>query len=110
MEPKNEIPGSEVPQLACELTGSELQKRKQTVIASLKEQMLEKKELDNGYAFKFTGSDKMVDDLAEFIKTERGCCNFFTFTLTVKGDKSETWLALTGPVGAKEFIVSELAM
>jgi len=72
--------------------------------------MLEKRELPNGYAFKFAGTDQMVDELMEFIKTERECCPFFTFNLSISGDKSEVWLELTGVEGAKEFITAELKL
>lgn len=96
--------------LSCKLTTPELQKRKETVLASLKAQMTERKELKDGYAFKFNGSDKMVDELTEFIKTERECCDFFTFNLSISGDKSEAWLELTGVEGAKDFISSELGL
>ncbi len=37
----------------------------------------------------------MVDELTEFIKTERECCDFFTFNLAISGDKREVWLELT---------------
>lgn len=97
-------------QMSCKLTTPELQKRKETVIASLKKQIIEKKELKNGYAFKFLGSDELLDELTEFIKTERACCDFFTFALSVSGDKSEAWLELTGADGAKDFIISELGL
>ncbi|MEC3880244.1 hypothetical protein [Parapedobacter sp. 10938] len=40
-------------QLACKLTSPELRERKETVIASLKKQLLDRKELSDGYAFKF---------------------------------------------------------
>ena len=96
--------------ISCKLTSPELQARKETVIADLKKQVIEKKELSNGYAFKFTGADTVVDALAEFIKTERECCDFFTFNLSVSGDKSEAWLELVGPDGTKEFITSELEL
>lgn len=95
-------------ELSCKLTTPELRKRKETVIASLKMQILEKKELHNGYAFKFVGTDEVLDELIEFIKTERVCCDFFTFGLSVSGDKSETWLELTGGDGATDFITTEL--
>ena len=72
--------------------------------------MLTKKELKNGYSYKFTGTDKMVDELAEFVKTERICCDFFIFNLSISGDKSEAWLEITGPKGAKDFIKSELEL
>ncbi len=94
----------------CKLTTPEFQQRKATVIQSLKNQLLEKKELKNGFAYKFSGSDNIVAELNDFIKTERECCDFFVFNLSVKEDKSEAWLQITGPKGVKEFMQSELEM
>lgn len=102
--------GNPAGRMSCKLTSPELQKRKETVIAGLKQQILDKRELPNGYAFKFTGADKVLDELTEFIKTERECCDFFTFAMSVSGDKSEAWLELTGADGVKEFIISELGL
>ncbi len=72
--------------------------------------MLEKKELKNGYSYKFPGSDKILDKLTEFIKTERECCDFFIFNLSISGDKREARLKITGKPGVKEFIKTELEM
>ena len=96
--------------MVCKLTSAEMQERRETVLATLKTQMVDRKELDNGYAFKFAGSDEMVDMLTEFIKSERECCGFFVFNLSVSGDKGEAWLELTGENGAKDFIISELGL
>lgn len=96
--------------LACKLSSPELQKRKETVLASLKKQVLEKKELADGYAFRFNSSDKMIDELTEFIKTERECCGFFTFNLSISGDKSEVWMELRSKDGGKDFITSEMGL
>ena len=52
----------------------------------------------------------MVDELATFVKTERACCDFFIFNLSISGDKSETWLKITGPRGTKDFIRAELEL
>jgi hypothetical protein len=71
---------------------------------------MEKKELDNGYSFKFAGSDEMIDSLTSFIKTERQCCDFFTFQLSVQDEKGVAWLTLTGPEGTKDFIHTELEL
>lgn len=106
----SEITKMEQKSLACKLTSPELQKRRKTVLLSLKNQMSEKKELPDGYAFKFPGTDKIVDELAEFIKTERQCCDFFNFGLLISGDKSEAWLELTGAEGSKDFIETELGL
>lgn len=97
-------------ELSCKLTTPELQKRREVVLASLKARIIEKRELKNGYAFKFPGTDKMLDELTEFIKTERECCAFFTFNLSISGDISEAWLELTGVEGAKDFITTELGL
>ncbi len=66
-------------QLSCKLTTPELQQRKKTVIAELRNQVLEKTETDKGFKYKFNGSDKMLDLLNSFIKTERLCCSFFVY-------------------------------
>src|SRR4030095_9376521 len=97
-------------ELCCKLTSFELRQRKVTVIASLKQKLVDKRELNNGFAFKFTGTDNVIDEVIDFIKLERECCDFFTFSLSISGDKNEAWLELTGPEGAKEFIETELEL
>ena len=97
-------------ELVCNLTSPELRKRKETVLENLKRQILEKKEMSNGFAFRFPGSDVVMDELTAFIKTERECCRFFTFDLSVSGDKSKIWLSLTGAPGVKDFITGELGL
>src|SRR5688500_823223 len=96
--------------LTCRLTSKELRDRKATIIASLRKQVLERRVLSSGYAYRFAGTDEMLDELITFVKTERACCDFFLFNLSISGDKSETWLEITGPEGAKEFIESELQL
>ncbi|MGE5108967.1 MAG: hypothetical protein ACM3H8_15620 [Sphingobacteriales bacterium] len=96
--------------LSCKLMSAELQERKATVLAGLRKQIKERKELRNGYAFRFDGSDNVVDELTSFIKTERNCCDFFIFNLSISGDKSDAWLEITGPKGAKDFITGELEL
>jgi len=94
--------------LSCKLTTPALQKRKKTVIAELKNLMLEKVETDSGFKYKFDGSDKTLDLLYNFIKTERLCCSFFVFTLTASGDATSAWLELSGPEGTKDLIKHEI--
>lgn len=96
--------------LTCKLMPEELRIRKETVLRSLKEKILEKKELQNGYAFRFAGTDENLDELMTFIKSERECCDFFIFNLSISGDKSEIWLALTGVEGSKDFVTEELGL
>lgn len=95
-------------EITCKLTTPELQKRKATVLAELKSLTLQKKELSEGYEYKFDGNDQNLDKLIEFVKTERACCDFFTFQLTV--EEGIAWLKITGPKGAKEFIDNEMGL
>ncbi len=92
--------------VSCKLTTPELQKRKATVIAELKARVLERKELSNGYAYKFEGSDENLDKLNEFIKTERKCCDFFLFQLSVEDNVIE--LIISGENDAKKFLKEEI--
>jgi hypothetical protein len=92
--------------VTCKLTTPELQKRKATVIAELKVLVVSRKELVDGYSFEFNGTDETLDKLNIFIKTERMCCDFFTFQLTVETDKAV--LNITGGEGAKEFLKEEI--
>ena len=94
----------------CKLTTPELQQRKKTVIAELKSLVIERTEIPSGMKFKFAGSDKTLDLLINFIKTERLCCDFFQFTLSVGDEKSFAWFELTGPEGTKGFIESEIGL
>ncbi len=96
--------------LTCKLTSAEMQQRKTAVLALIQKNVLEKKELDDGYAFKFQGNDAMIDTLTAFIKTEKECCDFFTFNLAVRGNQDYVWLQLTGPEGVKDFIKTELEL
>lgn len=94
--------------LSCKLTTPELQQRKKKIIAALKSQGLEKVETNCGYKYKFEGSDEMLDLLNSFIKTERICCDFLVFTLTVSNDTKFIWLELSGSEGTKDFIKHEI--
>ena len=95
-------------EIACKLTDPELQKRKEIVIASLKAKMLEKMELENGYKYRFAGTDDLLDEITAFIKSERTCCDFFDFSYTVS--EKTLWLTITGPKGTKEFIKEEMGL
>jgi len=95
-------------EIACTLTSAELRHRRATVLRSLQTKIVGRTEFPEGYSFAFPGDDAVIDELLEFIKTERECCKFFQFDLSVNGDKSGTLLRLTGPPGVKDFIRDEL--
>ncbi|WP_162902995.1 hypothetical protein [Taibaiella koreensis] len=94
--------------MACRLTTPELQKRKASVIASLKKKITQRKELPEGFAYLFAATDNTIDELTAFIKTERLCCDFFDFSLSFEGDA--LWLTITGGPGVKAFITEEIGL
>jgi hypothetical protein len=99
---------TETKAVVCKLTTPELQERKKTVIAKLKDLVLERVETDNGVRFRFESSDAVFDLVTDFIKTERLCCDFFDFHLSVKAETGFMWLELSGPEGTKQFIREEI--
>lgn len=94
--------------MTCKLTTPELQERKRTVIAELKTLVKERKEETNAVLYKFESTDKIIDLVSSFIKTERLCCDFFEFGLNVESGSEFMWLRLTGPDGVKDFIREEI--
>jgi hypothetical protein len=96
--------------LACKLTSTELRDRKSTVIAELKNKVLQRTETENGFKYRFNGDDATIGQLITFIKTERLCCPFFIFNLTVAAEQRELWLEVTGEQNVKEFIRMEMEM
>jgi hypothetical protein len=64
--------------------------------------------MSNGYNFKFPADDRMLDELIDFIKVERLCCDFFIFQLIV--DSEHISLSITGPEGVKEFLENEVGL
>lgn len=94
--------------LSCKLTSSALRERKATVISSLRKKLAIKKDIPGGFEYIFPGSDEIIDELVDFIKSERQCCNFFQFNLNISGDTNEVRLSITGPEGSRRFLENEL--
>ena len=103
-----EIIHSKSKALACKLAPDDLQKRKATIIAQMKHVLQSKQELPHGISCKFPATDDAIDMLTDFIKSERLCCDFFSFILHVEGDAVE--LSITGPEGTRQFIASEIGL
>lgn len=66
------------------------------------------RELPDGYAFRFAGSDAAANRLLQFVLAERDCCLFFTFELVFEPDKGPIWVHLRGSAAVKEFVASNL--
>lgn len=91
--------------IACTLSGAELVDRGDEV-KDLFAAVEEVRELADGYAFRFPGSDTMAVSLLEFTLAERRCCPFFTFELVFEPNEGPIWVQLRGSAAVKEFVAS----
>ena len=96
---------NEVP-LACALSDAELRQRKATLLARFHSAAIAIVELPDGYEFQIPGDKKWILLTAELIADERECCPFLKFELTVQPDHRPVAVRVTGPSGAKEFVMS----
>ncbi|MBK8904413.1 MAG: hypothetical protein IPM53_24760 [Anaerolineaceae bacterium] len=103
MTTANEIP------VACQLTDAELAARRQRIVTGLVPHIQERRELADGYRFRFPATDAVAHELLAFVLLERQCCPFFEMELSFPVGKSAIWLGLRGGEGAKQFIETELA-
>lgn len=90
--------------IACSLTDAELQARRSEVLERAKAAVLETRELEDGYAYRFPSEDPWLKELFNIVSLERQCCPFLDFKLTVEAGQGPVWLELTGPAGAKDFL------
>jgi hypothetical protein len=90
--------------IACSLNDGDLAARSAFVRGELFAGVVERQELDDGYAFRFPGDGDWPVNVAEFVAAERQCCSFFRFVLTFEPGLGPIWMTLTGPEGTKQFI------
>jgi len=95
-------------QISCTLTAAGLRERKARLLDVVRQKILEKEELESGFAYRFESSGVILEQLLELIRAEKACCSFLVFTLSVSGPNDDLWLNLTGPEGVKDFITQEL--
>ena len=74
----------------------------------LKSASEERRELDNGYAFKLAVAKISLVEIAEWITFERRCCPFFNLQIEAEPNDGPLWLRMTGAVGIKQCILSEI--
>ena len=90
--------------VACSLTTVELQQRRNEVLNGIRNAVLEIREHSDGFAYRFSSNEHLLDQLTEMIKLERRCCPFLTFKLHVDPGDGPMWLELSGPEGTKDFL------
>jgi len=92
--------------LACKLAAPELAQRRAELEAEFFDAILETREFEDGYGFRFPEDDEWVQKLNQFILFERECCSFFRFELVVEPEHGPIWLNLRGGPEVKNFIAT----
>jgi hypothetical protein len=64
-----------------------------------------REELQDGYRFRFAQAD-VLPRLLRVIETERKCCRFLRFEVTLEPDLGPISLTVTGPPGTREFLAA----
>ncbi|MEP6570286.1 MAG: hypothetical protein ABJC10_10980 [Acidobacteriota bacterium] len=95
--------------IACQLTDPDFQRRRSELLDIFKSALLETKELDAGYAYRFPSAGTWIAELAQLITFERACCPFLRFNMRLEPANGPLWLELTGPEGTKDFLRSLFA-
>jgi len=95
--------------IACQMVGDDLPQRRQEMLTTIWPLVQERAELEDGYAFRFPGADKIARQLLDFIIVERQCCPFFQIELAFTPENGPTWLRLRGGEEVKRFLETEMA-
>lgn len=87
--------------VACTLTEEEKRARREELRRGLLARITTARETADGFALGFAPDS--IDVVREFVAFESRCCSFMTYTIDDCSD-GLTWLRLSGPAGAKEFM------
>ena len=91
--------------IACTLNEMELRERQRTILASVRESVLDITPTADGYAYRFKSESEILMRLSTLVDLERRCCPFLTFRIVVE-PQQPIRLEITGPPEAKAVIGS----
>lgn len=64
-------------------------------------------ELPDGYAFRLPDDSATLRQAVDFIASERQCCPFIAFSLSIEANGAGVWLRLTGSEDVKRLLAME---
>ena len=94
--------------IACDLDAFSAPERERhaSLLQGLGTRILERRELSDGYAFRFAAETGTIAELAEWIGLERTCCPFLRFSIEVEANSGPVWIRVTGSDQVKAFVGS----
>ena len=88
--------------MVCTLSGPDMLERKRTVLDEVRAGREEVRELPDGYAYRYPGTDEWAEKWFRMVRLERECCAFLDFELIFERGQGPIWLRIRGAEGAKE--------
>jgi len=82
--------------IACSLTNDELRERRKNVLDKIAVSLIDSAELPDGFRYRFSIDDSILQNLITVINLERKCCPFLNFKLSLEAGKDFASLDLTG--------------
>ena len=90
--------------IACRLTPGDLSARRAQLLPGLVARATTREALPGGWRFVFASDSDTLQAIATVIDSERQCCRFLRFQLTVEPSGGPITLDVTGPDGTREFL------
>ena len=94
--------------IACTLSPDALQTRRDQLLADVFRRAEHHELTGDGLRVRFSPDADTVATLGRVVDTERQCCRFLRFVITVEPDGGPVVLELSGPAGTREFIAGLL--
>ena len=95
------------PRIVCTLN-PDLQQRRDALLPGIIQRAVSREAIDGGIRIRFVDSPGVVADIARVIESERQCCRFLHFRLSMEPDLGPICLEVTGPDGTVEFLAELL--
>ena len=89
--------------IACSLSEAELHERRKTVLAWVRESMIQAVSTEDGYSYRFQPTAGVLTQLSNLVEMERQCCQFLTFKIVIE-PQQPIRLDVGGPPEAKRII------
>lgn len=68
--------------IVCTLSAAELQERKATILASVRNAVLDRTPLPAGYRYEFANHATVSRDIRRMVELEQQCCRFLNFKVS----------------------------
>ena len=94
--------------VACTLTPDALEARRAGLLSDLLRRADGREDTPDGLRLRFVPTDDTLTTIARAVETERHCCRFLRFEITIEPDGGPVFLELTGPPGTREFVTALL--